>query len=112
MLSLLVIVLLLAMVPTILGLLGGRRRGAPERMRRYRVGAVIALVLLGLLSIPFDRWLIATVSCGHQPIETSDFAAANSYTLPSDGTYSRYPIFDGFACNVSDVQGRQHNDLP
>jgi len=72
---------------------------------------IFLLLVLTLLCLPFLRWTAAAVRCGHAPIETSDFAAANSYTLPGDGTYSHYPIFDNFACTLTEVSGRQHNTL-
>ncbi|MEP7056003.1 MAG: hypothetical protein ABI912_12235 [Actinomycetota bacterium] len=85
----------------------------PRLPRRKSARVVIAVI--GVLILPFAllfaRWTVAVVRCGHQPIETSDFAAANSYTLPGDGTYSLFPVFNGFACDLSDVGGRQHSTL-
>jgi hypothetical protein len=72
---------------------------------------IAVLVLASPWLLLFGRWGVAAVRCGHQPIETSDFAAANSYTLPGDGTYTHFPIFDGFACSMDQVRGRSHNTL-
>jgi hypothetical protein len=86
----------------------------PSRARRIVPVLLIAVLILfvSLLSMPFVRWTVAAIRCGHAPIETSDFAASYSYTLPSDGTYTYYPIFDTFACTMADVDGRHHNTLP
>ena len=71
------------------------------------VSALVALLAL----LPLLFWTVNVIRCGHRPIETSDFAAANSYTLPGDGTYTYYPIFNGYACSLSEVRGRNHNTL-
>ena len=77
-----------------------------------RLLIAIPIVIVVLLCLPFIRWIVAAIQCGHAPIETSNFAAAYSYTLPNDGTYTHYPLFDNFACTMSEVDGRHHNTLP
>jgi hypothetical protein len=86
----------------------------PPRRRRSRLGLVLLVIasLLGaLLLLPAFLWTVNLIKCGHRPIETSDFAAANSYTLPGDGTYTYYPIFSGYACDLREVGTRSHNTL-
>ena len=86
---------------------------APKRKRsRIAIALLVVAALLGtLLLLPVLLWTANLIRCGHRPIETSDFAAANSYTLPSDSTYTYYPIFSGYACNLREVGTRNHNTL-
>jgi len=75
----------------------------------------LTLVVLGVVALPFallfGRWTFYAIRCGHAPIETSDFAAANSYVVPGDGTYTVFPVFNGFACDLEEVSGRHHSTL-
>jgi hypothetical protein len=81
------------------------------RRRSVRI-AMTALVIVALpFALLFGRWSYYAFRCGHQPIETSDFAAADSYTVPGDGTYTVFPIMNGFACELSEVEGRHHSTL-
>ena len=84
----------------------------PKRLRVWKALIAIPILLAFVLSLPFIRWTVAAIRCGHAPIETSDFAASYSYTLPSDGTYTHYPIFDSFVCTMDEVKGRHHDTLP
>lgn len=72
---------------------------------------LVAALCSTLLLLPALLWTANLIKCGHRPIETSDFAAANSYTLPGDGTYAYYPIFSGYACDLHEVSTRNHNTL-
>ena len=85
----------------------------PTRKRsRIRITLLVVTALFGtLLLLPVLLWTANLIKCGHRPIETSDFAAANSYTLPSDDTYTYYPIFSGYACDLREVGTRNHNTL-
>ena len=88
----------------------------PDAEPRKRSKVVVALVVLAsllslLLLLPALFWTANLIKCGHRPIETSDFAAANSYTLPGDGTYTYYPVLSGYACELGEVSGRQHDTL-
>lgn len=100
------------------GLIWLRRKlysGSPTRARRLlwrlliAVPILVVILIVILLVLPFARWSVAAIQCGHAPIETDDFAAANSYTLPSDIHYTHYPILGGFACTMKDVDGRHHS---
>jgi hypothetical protein len=86
---------------------------APRRRRsRIAIAVLIVASLLGtLLLLPLLLWTANLIKCGHRPIETSDFAAANSYTLPGDASYTYYPIFSGYACDLREVGTRNHNTL-
>ena len=86
---------------------------SPKRQRsRFAIALLVVAALLGtILLLPFLLWTANLIKCGHRPIETSDFAAANSYTLPGDSTYTYYPIFSWYACDLRDVGTRNHNTL-
>ena len=90
-----------------------RREVKHSRVRSWVSTALLigCAVLLIVALLPLLFWTANLIRCGHRPIETSDFAAANSYTLPGDGTYTYYPIFSGYACTLSEVRGRNHNTL-
>ncbi len=82
------------------------------RRGKGRVALVVVCTLLGVvILLPFLVWTGNAVKCGGRPIETSDFAAANSYTLPGESTYTYYPIFTGSVCDLSEVEGRTHRGL-
>jgi heme A synthase len=68
-------------------------------------GVAIAALFLGApVAFLYAPWAAMTIRCGHQPVSTTNFAAASSYSLPGDTFYDRVWILgDGYVCSEADA---------
>ena len=66
--------------------------------------SIAALLLAAPVAFLYAPWAAMTIRCGHQPVSTTNFAAASSYSLPGDGFYDRVWILgDGYVCSEADA---------
>jgi len=69
------------------------------------IGFIVAvgwLVISLLITFPSAVYLSKWSSCGHQPVQVSNFAAADSYSLPGDPGYG--PGFlSGYVCTEDEA---------
>lgn len=87
---------------------------SPERRRR-RVRPLPTALLVLLLApavLVYGPWAAMTVRCGHQPVATSTFAAAYSYTTPDRPGYSRFWLFQGFTCSSQEAERNGFHPRP
>jgi hypothetical protein len=76
----------------------------PAWMPTLRWLLVTALLLLSPVAFLFGPWFVMTIRCGHQPISTTNFAAASSYSLPGDTFYDRtWLLGDGYVCSEDEA---------
>src|SRR5262249_11253135 len=62
---------------------------------------VLSLISL-VITFPWAVYLSKWSSCGHQPVQVSNFAAADSYSLPGDPGYG--PGFlSGYVCTEDEA---------
>jgi hypothetical protein len=87
------------------------------KQRRWLGVLAILLILYGVslfvpLISPFSRYPLFVIYCRKLPIEASNFAASNSYSLPGDRTYRIDPFIDNYFCTEKQAQAAGFHRSP
>lgn len=70
------------------------------------IAAIVVLFLAvgtSPITIPAAQFAVAAVRCGHQPVEATSFAAADSYRIPGDVGYGP-SLFSEYYCTEDDAR--------
>lgn len=71
------------------------------------LGIVAVLLVTSPVTVAWAVWLIADARCGGPPVVATRFAAADTYDLPGDGSYSPgvFPIIvPDYYCTKADAE--------
>jgi hypothetical protein len=81
---------------------------------RLAVGKYFSFFLLFVLVIVLFGWpqyAFATLRCGRQPVIASRFAAAYSYSVPGDKTYTP-DVFSEYFCSTGEAEKHGFHPSP
>jgi cytochrome bd-type quinol oxidase subunit 1 len=91
------------LIAVVAGLHLASRHIAPDRRLERRLATAALLVIVLSLPLLHAPWIYMTVRCGRQPVAITDFAASNTYWLPSDPGYERLDIFRSYVCTEAEA---------
>jgi hypothetical protein len=83
----------------------------PSNLLRALVAAMVVYAIT--LAIPLTRVMasypLQVVRCGALPVIANNFAAARSYSVPGDESYTASPLHEGYFCSVREAEAARYH---